>query len=393
MVLDEFSGLTVYKKPYSLICAYYFHQLLPAITAVTYEREINHLPIEQPTFIYIPHITEEEKKLISATYPWCTFISTHHLLGPKIAFQKCMPIKIGEKILRLLYKKDFFETIYFAHHATSDFTAQTFIQAFPNAKSICYGDGFGNFIDQDYLKPLIKNNVRNIFSWLKQRIKRIGCNFINPEKTLLMIPVNLSKNHLKTSLQIPSKTHAKQVLNALQKNNTLFNQYIDSCCNEFKNKTIYLFLLNNLSHSKLMSTKNECLLYQAIIEKHVPQKSVLLLKPHAGGNRLQIKTLADWAIKKGYIVKIFPALFFTMPIELAGEILKNYSILSTSYATISLQYFYNISAIHALDDNLIERYFFPSKKEWVKHQNKIYTGVEKKLNTWDGNRILWEQCF
>lgn len=373
----------------TLICAYYFHQLLPAITAVIYERETNHSPIDQTTFIYIPHINAEEKKLISTTYPWCTFIPTHPLLI-KIAFQKFIPIKIGKKILNYLYKKDFFETIYFSHHATSDFTAQTFIQAFPNAKLICYGDAFGNFIDQDYLKPLIKNNVRNFFSWLKRKIKLLGCHFLNPKITRLMIPINLSTDSLqKIPLEIPTKKHAQQVLNQLQKNNILFNQYISSLCHELKNGSAYLFLLNNLACSKLTSVQNEILLYQAIIEKQVPQKSLLLLKPHAGANLLQTKILANWAIKKGYIVKIFPSHFFTMPIELAEELIKNCHILSTSYPTISLHYFYNRSVIHALDDHLIERYFFPQKKEWAKHQNQIYIDVEKKLNTWDGNSILY----
>jgi hypothetical protein len=387
----KFIGVGQLKLKQSLICAYYFHQLLPAIVALIYERKINNLAIDAPVLIYAPSLCAEEKNIITAAFPYCTFLRSKNFFI-KIAFQKFMPIKIGEKILKKYFEVNSFDSIYFPHDVTSDFTAQVFMQAFPMAKRISYGDAFGNFIDRAYFETWIgenKKNLQDFFAGLKRKIKPLGCRWLTAQAAILMIPIDFSKSRLSAlPLQIPPRKTARNVVSCLQKNNILFNNYINFICAQLQNGP-YLFLLSNLAKSNLASDKNEYFLYQEIIEKHVPKEKNLILKPHAGGDFLQAKRLERWAIEKGYRVKIFDRKFLSMPIELAEALVKKCHVLSISYASISLQYFYEISVMHVLEDDLIDKYFFDHQKIWAKRHNEIYTLVQERLKTWDGKSVLY----
>lgn len=381
-----------YSQKISLICAYHFHQLLPAIIAVNYHREIKKIGASKPVLIYVPDISSAEENLILASFPECQFINNHTILL-KIALLNFMLIKIGAKILQKMYGENFFEVIYFPHDATSDGVAQTFMQAFPKAERVCYGDAWGNLIDRNYFENFFDKNSKtpgHFFSYLKRKIKPWGCHWLTMQSAVLTVPIDFSGNTPENFLfSIPPKKYAKNILHKAQQNNTEYNHYMHKLVSQSEEPK-YLLLLTNLAESGLMTARNEDVFFKNIIEKYIPKKAILILKPHAGSYFEAVKKLVDWCEQKGYITHVFSKEFWKMPIELSEELVKKSQVLSISYASISLSYFFDVSVIHVLENDFIEKYFFSDKKYWVSHHNQIYMMAKENLKHWDGKDFLYK---
>lgn len=386
------------NKP-SLVIAYYFHHLFPAIAAVTYYRKIHHLEIQAPLLIHALHVNFEEKQLISAAFPWITFLQDYRLGESqadarlvKLAIHKFMPIKLGSKLLERLYTADFFQAIYFPHDVTSDFTAQFFMQAFPSAQRICYGDALGNLINKrTFEKKIYRNNAawRGFSGRLKRKFKAVGCSWLTLQAAVLMIPVGLSKNCFDGQpLLVVPQAHALALLKKLQSHMQAFNAYIDRMCQALDPPT-YLFPLGHLAQAGMATLKNEFRLYREILQMHLPKNATLMLKAHPGGSFEETCRLADWAKKQGHPTLVFSKDFLHLPIEFAENLIKSCHVLSISYASISLPYLYGVSIKHVLDRALIDKYCFASRKNFMQHYNAIYALAQKRLGDWEGNAPLF----
>jgi hypothetical protein len=384
------------NKP-SLAIAYYFHQVFPAITAITHYRTIHHLKVEAPLLIHAPYVKVEERKLICAAFPWITFLqdgprSNARLAKLRLAIHTFMPIAFGSKILKRLYVADFFQAIYFPHDVTSDFTPQFFMQAFPLAQRICYGDAFGNLINKrTFEKKIYQNKMawRSFFSLLKRKFKTVGCGWLTLQAAVLMVPVGLSKNCFDSQpLFIVPQAHVLALLKKLQTPMQAFNKYIDDLCQGLSTST-YVLPLGHLAQAGMATLENEFLLYREILQMHLPENATLVLKAHPGGSFEETCRLADWAKERGHPTFIFSKDFLHVPIEFAENLIKSCQVLSISYASISLPYLYGVSVKHVLDESLIDKYCFNSRKNLMQHYNAIYALAQKRLGDWTGNTALF----
>lgn len=375
----------------TLIIAYYFHHLFPAITAITHYRQKNGLNETDPVYIHILHIKEEEIGIITKAFPWVQFLSQTEVISHKTALKRFIPIFLASKIIRMLSKINF-STILFPHDVTSDFTAQTFMHAFPHAHRICYGDGLGNLMER---KNFEKHIYRNKKSWrsnlalIYRKMKRLGSRWLEIHCALMIIPVGLAKNCFhKIPLEIIPQPYALEVLHRFKKNIDHFNHYIEEICKKITTPC-FLFLPGHLAQSGMSTLKNEFLLYKEILENHLSKKSTLILKPHAGGHAEITKLLTDWATAEGHNVILFSEQYLNLPIEFAEKLIKNCKVLSISYTSISLPYLYNAPVEHVLSNYLLEKYCLPSRKKFMQHYNEIYQFAHKNLSNWNGTEPLY----
>ena len=77
-----------------------------------------------------------------------------------------------------------------------------------------------------------------------------------------------------------------------------------------------------------------------------------------------------------------------VPIELAAKLVTSATVLSFSYASISLRHLYGAPVIHVLDQALIDELVLPSKRAWMSESNRQYLEILGKLPTWDGRSPL-----
>jgi hypothetical protein len=145
----------------------------------------------------------------------------------------------------------------------------------------------------------------------------------------------------------------------------------------------HLLLLSNFSGSQLATRESELALYREILERHVPAGSRVLVKPHPGSAPDFVAALIASLPPGRWNVEVLQEALLSMPVELAHELLARCTVLSLSFATVSLRYLHGSTVIHALDDSLIESHILPAKKKWVKDGNDVYLRMAAKLATWD----------
>ncbi len=90
------------------------------------------------------------------------------------------------RFLKNFFGEDAFDTIYYAHDITSDFIAQSAMQAFPSAKRVCFGDGLGIFYSLPYFTQT--NFPLNPFSHGMRNPKKIFFNALRRSQRYWTLP-------------------------------------------------------------------------------------------------------------------------------------------------------------------------------------------------------------
>jgi Alpha-2,8-polysialyltransferase (POLYST) len=365
---------------YDLISLYYPQQLLPALAAVKCWQKQKQFQIEKLiVFVYLPNglaATAKSNRKAFFKKALSVFQETKLVFSDEIMALNQLghftSVLKKAKILKQHFGAQTVARFYYSHDLTSDFMSQAFMQAYPNAYKVSFGDGFGLFYDQKHfdkqffpINDFSLSSIKNCFRRLKRIWSLSTCPTIYEADVFLgILPQEASPHFFKAK-------HVETIDKAMVLD--LNQQFLDIFADEYlvyaEEKQKYVFLMGSYSESKLMSLEQELDLYMDVFAKHIPKNSTVFLKSHPGAHQEKFKLLIP-QLENEY--ELFETPASELPIEWMSNLLKNAKVVSFSYASISLKYFYDIKVIHALNQELIHLYFYTKSILWVSVSNQMY---------------------
>lgn len=357
------------------------HQLLHAISALKYERSKSEQPFNGPVIVLVwayravEHLPGSRfrhlfNKLLLGL-PWVKLIFPGYLtrqfsLSPhRSIFQRvrCLNRQFHEKDVRL---------IGYAHDISLDHTAQVVLQAFPLAKALCFGDTPGFLYSRaeiessivfrpSFIKSLFRNqaNTDSGIRWrfADENIVAIHFDSKTPpdEACTKVLPPEMLKLTLQTMCE---------GLETERREQKLFLQQLGTATSP------RLLLISNFSESNLTTRRSELNMYRELINRHALARDVIVIKPHAGSPSNMVRRIAA-SLPRLRIVQLPKSLQF-IPIEMLDVILRGSHTLSVSSSTALISLLYGPEhSIHALTDEVIERYFAPGSRAAFQAANKM----------------------
>ena len=376
----------------SLLCLYYPQQLLPGLAAVLSFRRSQGEGAAAPltVLVWTPPATEQSvrKKRLQAfkvlleDFAWaCLYFPEQDEIKAHLSQNAKVLNKAG--YLRKKFGQDAFDAIYYAHDISADFIAQSAMQAFPNAKRICFGDALGVVYSNDFFTGMTYpiGSAGNILRWpgrvfrnMPYRFKRAwtlpsasrrldadyvipilpcdpGGDFIEGKKLLLVDGDSL--RHVQDSLSKAVERHLTD----------------EKCWANGDTKIDFIMLLGSYSESRLTTEDQECALYVEVARLHVAPGSRIALKPHPLSSAEKVERIRR-ALSPDYDVEV--AHYGELPIEAMPWLVEHSKVLSFSYSSVSLRYLYNSTVLHVLSDALINKFFPGDTRQWMNESNKLY---------------------
>jgi len=266
---------------------------------------------------------------------------------------------------------------YYSHDVSADHTAQALMQAFPEARRICYGDPPG------FLYPTRNTFLRNrVGRWntLKElvwesRLRGIK-NWFSPQESIIAVDFRSfdREGQPQTAYVLPNAV----LLDTLErlrmdfpeitpKASSFFSALTDNECSP------YLLLLSNFTASGMTSRQNELELYIDICQSYVPLGETICIKPHIGTPQkllfLLLARLSD------YRAFVFPVAAQQLPIELLPELIARSHVLSVSSSSALIAHLFKSDVTHVLTEDRIRHFFKPAYVAYMLKANKAI--VEK----------------
>lgn len=376
----------------SLLCLYYPQQLLPALAAVLSFRRSQGEGVAAPltVFVWAPPATEQSvrKKRLQAFkvllegFEWACL---YFLEQDEIKTCLSQNVKVLNKAayLRNKFGQDAFNAIYYAHDISADFIAQSAMQAFPNAKRICFGDALGVVYSNDFFTSItypigsvgdiLRRPIR-IFGNMLYRLKRawtlpppscrMDANYVIP-----IMPCDPGGDFLKgKELLLVDGDSLRHVQDSLSK---AVEQHLtdEKCWANGDMKIDFIMLLGSYSESRLTTEGQECALYVEVARSHVAPGSRIVLKPHPAASDEKVERIRQ-ALSTEYDVEIFP--YGELPIEAMPKLVMHSKVLSFSYSSVSLRYLYDSAVFHVMDDAVIQKFFPIGTRQWMLESNQLY---------------------
>jgi hypothetical protein len=299
------------------------------------------------------------------------------------------------------------DEIYYAHDVVGRVPELAF-NAFPDAERIMYGDALGLVFNRRYLIALAGGSsveeaqriargepvfgIRQLSRTLRNGFGRAlfgGPEWPRPDRAALVLPVDVTGDSLiDVRLTIPSKELVLEVIAECQ---GAMPEMTD-----FSRQTLatmpgphYLLVLENFTDAGMTSLEQERALYEAAIRLHIPKGATVLLKEHPLVTVSVTDALRE-RIEPDYVTCVLPAELTRYPIELWSELVSRCGIVTMmSYCGLSLKYLYGKDTICALDDDIVERFFYPHTWGELRRMAIHYQGQLDNLANWDGQSILW----
>jgi len=358
------------RKPsnYEILLISFPHQLLYALSALHYNRINNRVSVDSPAVIFVwsyKGVNHKSKSIyhdifsaVLQTYPYIelvfpTFLERSYYLSPYRS------ISARVKWVQKRFLGHNFNEVYFSHDASADRTAQVIMQTFRTAKSICYGDPPG-FIHPPYNKHRLQchseSKLKRWFWKFKHETQQLDERFAS--KAFVAVDMQ-SKDKTSISIKvtpIPLKylKHTHSLIGrAFEK--SIKKTYVEMNINFGDLDNPYLLLMGNFSGSGLMSEENELDMYVDICNRHVPMGGGLFLKPHPGNSLDFVNKVIDKLPQ--FQTQALPLIALQIPIEIMSDLINYCHIVSVSSSSIPISIFYQGNLIHALNDELIYRYF------------------------------------
>lgn len=259
---------------------------------------------------------------------------------------------------------------YYAHDASSEHTAQAFMQALAAKRNICYGDSPG------FLYPPTKppapafdvslRGLKHLF-WFSR--VNIDSEWLAAERALTVIDFD------DLDRTLPGPEHSiipteilVQTLSTLKRFFAPVLQLEQEIATRSKTEPSWLLILSNFTSSKLTDESDELELYVQICRKYVTPGSTLFIKKHAGTPTTFIAQLIQQL--DNYNAKKLPDSLDCLPIEFLGHVLESCGIISVSSASALLSLLQAPHLIHALTAQNIDKFFRPAHKEYMTLANE-----------------------
>ena len=370
----------------ALLCAYYPQQLLPGLAAIIEFRRRFGIDTEAPATVlvwsdpgvgaaFLAQRRQAFERLLQA-FPWTTLVfPTPEDIRANLSPNARVPAKARH--LRERFGGGAFAAVVYAHDIGSDYLAQSAMQAFPDARRVCYGDALGIVYSNDYytrltyplgtpaqalahprrtLTHLLWRGLRHFR--LPPRRKRLDADY-----AALILPCDPGEDFLPGKVLIDiGRDTLDQVTDRLARS---AEPGRDTAAAAGK----HLMLLGSFSESGFTSEEDEIGLYLQAARAHVPADGTLILKAHPASYGEKVRNIAA---ALGAHCRVEPAGADAMPIEVLRSLARCRSVISFSYSSVSLHYLHGSQVIHAMTPDLIDRYFPPHIRRWMHESNDLY---------------------
>lgn len=386
------------------ICLYNTQQILPGLAAVLSFRQHDGQNLTAPLVAFVwthPKLTAEAYEarckafaLLLEPFPWVRLIVPNQKEIQQALSQNISVLQKA-KYLKLQFEKYVFDSLFFAHDISADFIAQSAMQAFPDAARVCFGDALGVVYSNDYFTQItyplsgsyFLKNPRQLVQNILFRAKRTLSlpakkRRLDAEYLALCLPCDPSGTYFLGKTQIPIAKNLLQqmvttlsaaVSKALQKDPSVDTDALHSA---------FILLIGSYAESRLCSMESEKALYLAAAKAYISPGSTLILKPHPGASKTKIAEITT-LLSKHYKVLVFR--HFEIPIEFMLHSIAQSTVISFSYASVSLRYLNkNIQVIHAMDDALINQFFSKATQKYMQMSNQLYIEQRNNLSSIDG---------
>ena len=359
----------------ALVLVSFAHQLVHAMCAVELDRKLNGFSTTGRVIVAVWSYQTAHHQQNSTTralfesiiradpFAELLFFSLKERKGPLSPYRRIMQrsLWLRQRLgsIRISHP-DFF----YAHDASADHTAQAFMQALQETRNICYGDAPG-FLYPGLRPPrqsltLSLSNLKNmlwqsrmsqVHDWYSATHAYTAVDFNEREKDqalpeLTPIPPDLLIQHI---------TQLREVLPAIAD----FEHIV--LAKQRRPSTV--LLLSNFSKSRLMSQRNEVLLYQRICNENITPGARILIKKHPGTTQCFMTSLLRSL--DNFQVEVFPQHLEDLPIELFTEISTHTLVLSVSSASALFSLMPESKVIHALKQKHICKLFYPTQQNYM----------------------------
>lgn len=381
MIQDTTNALSLGSQGRAVILISSPHQLLHALCALRYDRESRGIAYESPVTLVlwsyqsIDHLPDSHTRQFFDTalkgFPFITAMlpSLQERKGPLSAYRRLM--KRAEWLRAYLnVSPGECATFYYAHDASSEHTAQAFMQALLAHRNVCYGDSPG------FLYPSTRphapaldislGSLKALF-WFNR--VNIAGSWIAAETALTVVDFD----DLDPALPCPTHTTIPieilwQTLAELKRFFTPALQLEQQISTRSKTESIWVLILSNFTNSKLTCEQDELELYQQICKEHVTPGGTVLIKKHAGTAATFVTQLLQRL--DHYNAEKLPDSLDCLPIEFLGQILTSCNIISVSSASALLSLLPAPNLIHALTAENIQAFFKPAYKNYMTLANE-----------------------
>ncbi|WP_155989946.1 MULTISPECIES: hypothetical protein [Pseudomonas] len=388
MIVDNAHTLSPASAGKEVILISSPHQLLHALCALRFDRESRNIARETPATLVLwsyqlmDHSpNSKSRQFFDAalkSFPFITGVlpSLKERKGPLSAYRKLS--KRAEWLREYLnITPGECAAFYYSHDASSEHTAQAFMQALSAKRNICYGDSPG------FLYPNIKPpaptfdiSLRGLkhFFWFTR--VNIAAEWIAAETALTVIDfddLDRTLPHPKHTI-IPTEILV-QTLTTLKQFFAPVLQLEQEIGARSKTEPTWVLILSNFTSSKLTSESDELELYVQICSEHVLPGGTIYIKKHAGTPAVFVTQLLRRL--ENYNAKKLPDSLDCLPIEFLSQVLETCGIISVSSASALLSLLQAPNLIHALTAENIDMFFRPAHKEYMTIANKQ---ILKKLH-------------
>lgn len=378
-----------------LAVLYFAHQAIPAIAAAHAWRARQRLPADSELILLLDHPPgwppariAEAKALLDALASPFPFVRT---MLPDAALQQRLvassrPLRSSSRAVAGMLGDTPIRELYYPHDMT--FAPQILAYAFPDASRVCFGDALGVVYSRRYFEQISFSPLRRaLFRARRAAATALGWlpPFRDAHAAVLVLPADPGGDYLAgKDLFVPAREDVRSLLVAMSA--AVLGLADETARFLATPGPHFVMLLGNLTEAGITSADSEVELFRRAIERHAPAGASVLLKPHPGADPIRTQRLS--AALPGFRVSVFPQALVPIPIEIAFSLVERSTILSLSYASISLRYLYAKPVIHVLDQGLIDEWTLPGKRVWMSESNRQYLAILEALDGWDGSSPL-----
>jgi hypothetical protein len=278
-----------------------------------------------------------------------------------------------------------FQDFLYSHDSTGQ-VCRRLAHAYPAARKVCIGDGFGMMYAADFIaryhapRPL----RARVAGWLRGDLPQLV-----PDLAALVLPVDPSGEALdRLDLVVCRAEDFRGAVRHCHDRAHGLRAYMADILNKYAERRRYLLLTETYMDSGHVRAERETDMYAEIVRRHCEPGSAVLVKLHpmqpAGASaRLQAALGGTHEI-----VETEPR-FRRYPVEIWEELARGCTVVSTAYPVLSLKYALGIDVVQPMDEAFIARWIEPEHQAWVRDGLRLYMEPLARLARWDGRSVLW----
>lgn len=287
-----------------------------------------------------------------------------------------------------------YDEFLYSHDSTGQI-CRRLAEAYPAARKVCIGDGFGMIYPADFIAGYHQpRSLRAIAGSLTRALAaRLGLRreleALQPDVAALALPVDPSGEGLRGfELVCVAQADFRAAVRHCHDRARGLRDYMAATLERYASRRRYLLLTETYAEAGHVRAVREAAMYADMVRAHCEPGSVVLVKAHpleAAGKcaALQAALGAGWEL-----VETEPRLR-RYPVEIWDELVHGCTVISSAYPVLSLKYVHGIDVVQPMDESFIRRWIEPAHQAWTRDGLRLYMEPLARLAHWDGRSVLW----